>query len=150
MHRRPTRLIAALAALAAGPALASAGDGDGLVEVPLTVANEGAGAIGCRAAIAHWFSADLGTAAAGEAVEAVLWTEPATGAVFLINAAGDRMPVESLWCGVAGATWRTRSLIPLPRRAAAGERLSLTCRGAADEARLACRRERPAASAGGD
>jgi len=135
-------------ALTGTAAAAETGDGR-LVAVPLTVVNDGAEAIGCRAAIAHWFSAEVGTASAGSAVEATLWAEPESGTVFLINRAGDRMPVESLWCGAADATWRTRSLIPLPRHAADGDAISLTCRGGADDGPLACRQVRQAQGGGG-
>jgi hypothetical protein len=118
--------------------LADARAGEALVPVALDVANASAEAIGCRAAIAHWFSAEVGAAGPGGAVAATLWVDPASGTVHLINAAGDAMPVESLWCGIADATWRTRSLLPLPRDARAGDRLSLTCRDTATGS-LACR-----------
>lgn len=141
MLRRSTSLVSAMLFLTGAAAAAETGNAR-LVAVPLTVVNDGAEAIGCRAAIAHWFSAEVGTAPAGGAVEATLWAEPESGTVFLVNAAGDRMPVESLWCGAAHATWRTRSLIPLPRHAADGDAISLTCRGSADGGPLACRQAR--------
>lgn len=148
MYRRSTWLVAAMLALT-GTAAAAETENPRLVAVPLTVVNDGAQAIGCRAAIAHWFSAELGTAPAGGAVEAMLWAEPQSGNVYLVNEVGDRMPVESLWCGTADATWRTRSLIPLPRRAADGDAIALTCRGSADGRPLACRQDRQAAGSGG-
>lgn len=148
MLRRFAWPFAALLFLTAGAGAAETGSA-GLVAVPLTVANAGAEAIGCRAAIAHWFSAEVGTAPPGGTVEATLWVDPATGAVFLINAAGDPMPVESLWCGVAGATWRTRSLVPLPRQAAAGDAVALTCRGSAGGGPLSCRQDRQGLDSGG-
>jgi hypothetical protein len=135
----PVRVAALLAvALWTTAPAAEAPGGRALVSVTLDVANASAGPIDCRAAIAHWFSAEVGAAGPGGAVAATLWVDPASGTVHLINAAGDAMPVESLWCGVADATWNTRSLLPLPRDAQAGDSLSLTCRDTATGS-LACR-----------
>jgi hypothetical protein len=71
----------------------------------------------CEAALAHWYSLSLGEAGPGEAVQATLWFDPRSGEVSILNASGDRMPVEALWCGVAGESWATRSIIQLPNRA---------------------------------
>lgn len=103
-----------------------------------TAENRTDGPIDCGAALAHWYSTDLGEAAPGAVVEAALWVNPADGTVYLLNAVGDRMPVQTLWCGVAGRSWATRSEIRLERRAdAAPGAIRVVCEGGGD--RVACR-----------
>ena len=79
----------------------------------------------------------LGPAEAGERVLATLWHDPESGTVLLVNEHGDRMPVETLWCGLHGRSWQTRSPIPLDRTPGeAPGAIELDCRVAND--RLAC------------
>jgi hypothetical protein len=96
------------------------------------------GPLACGVALAHWYSSELGQAPAGGSVEAALWVNPADGTVYLLNRGGDRMPVQTLWCGVAGRSWETRSEIPLARRAdAAPGAIRVVCEGGGD--RVECR-----------
>ncbi len=125
----------ALAAEDAGPIVRGT---DGLMEMPFVARNEGPGMIACSAALAHWYSFDLGRAAPGGSVQAALWYDPKDGNVYLLNAMKDRMPVQALWCGFAEHAWATRTLVPI-ERAAAGvpAPIHLTCAPEGD--RLACR-----------
>ncbi|MGQ9367992.1 hypothetical protein [Azospirillum sp. ST 5-10] len=128
-----------LLALSAGPAVAGEAGGEALHRTAVDVRNRSGRPIACVAQIAHWFSAELGRAMPDEALRAELWSDPASGAVFLLNAAGDRLPVEAAWCGFAGEAWATRSPLTLARRhgeAAADVRVS--CDAAGDH-RLRCR-----------
>jgi hypothetical protein len=94
--------------------------------------------IACTAQIAHWFSVPVGRAAPGDTVRAELLSDAPTGAVFLENGAGDRLPVEALWCGFEGREWETRSLMPLAKRQ--GEALVELVVSCEDEGgRLRCR-----------
>lgn len=113
----------------------------GLEAVPLRLENETARPVACAAAIAHWYSAPVGSAAPGGRLETRLWSKPATGEVLLLNAQEDQMPIQSLWCGYAGADVSTRSDIPLARRAGTPEpAIDLICREAAGGPALDCRR----------
>ncbi|MFK4771658.1 hypothetical protein [Rhizobium sp. ZW T2_16] len=87
----------------------------GLDEIPLSFANAGTEAMSCGATLAHWYSQPIGTAAPSGVVTGTLWLQRDTGTVFLLNEIEDRMPVERLWCGKDGASWSTRSEIPLER-----------------------------------
>jgi hypothetical protein len=135
-------LIALLAALSAAHAPAEEAQPivrgtEGATAIPFSATNEGPGRIACSAAIAHWYSLDLGEAGPGETVRATLWSDPATGEVSLLNELRDRMPVQALWCGLAGRSWETRSAVSLARRAGnAPEPIELTCAPRGD--RLVC------------
>lgn len=127
--------------LLAGPALAAEHGPavrtgtEGLEAVSLQVANAGAVPIACEAQIAHWFALPVALADPGQVAEAVLWRDPVTGTVHLTNDRGEALPVERLWCGLAGRTWATRAPVAIDRgRAEAPIRLSCT---AADD-RLLC------------
>jgi hypothetical protein len=110
----------------------------GATAIPLAVTNEGASRMRCEAALAHWYSLSLGEAGPGEAVRATLWLDPQSGEVAIRNQGGDRMPVEALWCGVAGDSFATRSVVALPNRAgSAPAPIRLAC--AEDGERLRCR-----------
>ena len=110
----------------------------GATAVPFSAMNGGPGRIACSAAIAHWYSLDLGEAGPGETVRATLWSDPATGEVSVLNELQDRMPVQALWCGLAGRSWATRSAVPLARRAGEPpEPIDLICAPESD--RLICR-----------
>ncbi|OWJ67385.1 hypothetical protein [Inquilinus limosus] len=126
-------------ALTAGPAFAAGHGTEGLTERAFQAENRGDGRIACDAAIAHWYSVDLGQAGPGASVSARLWFDPAGGAVYLLNDKQDRLPVETLWCGEAGRSWATRSVIDLPRHAGPVATMAITvgCAPAGD--RLVCR-----------
>lgn len=114
---------------------------EGLVAVPFQVANRTDRSISCSAAIAHWYSAEIGVAEPGGRVEAGLWSKSATGEVFLLNDKQERMPVQRLWCGYAGADVSTRSEIGLVRRAGSAEpALDLICLSTGVAQPLDCRR----------
>ncbi|HEY0214325.1 MAG TPA: hypothetical protein VGC40_12155 [Paenirhodobacter sp.] len=81
---------------------------DGLTRLDYVVENTGADALSCDVKLAHWYSDHLATVAPGAQGGFTLWADPGIGAVYLLNAAGDRMPVERLWCGLDGKSWETR------------------------------------------
>jgi hypothetical protein len=109
-----------------------------LLALPFAAKNGSVGRIVCSAALAHWYSVEFGTAASGESVQATLWYDPWSGATFVLNALEDRMPIQALWCGLAGHAWATRAAIELPQRAGtAPTPLRLTCTQAGGG--LACR-----------
>ncbi len=82
--------------------------------VQLSVSNETTGAMACTAALAHWYSEDLGQADPGASLDMTLWHDPETGVINLMNATNDRMPIEAIWCGTAGDLTATRARIALP------------------------------------
>ena len=70
-------------------------------------------------------------------VTARLWFDPAGGTVYLLNDKQDRLPVETLWCGMAGRSWATRSVIDLPRHAGpVADAIAVDCAPVGD--RLVC------------
>ncbi|WP_181703343.1 hypothetical protein [Chthonobacter albigriseus] len=112
---------------------------DGLTAVPFRADNRSSAAITCAATIAHWYSAEVGSAAPGASVTATLWSDPKTGEVFALNEHLDRMPLLRVWCGYSGADVSTASDLPLLRRAGAAEKpISVACHGAAGTNRLDC------------
>jgi hypothetical protein len=130
--------VAVAGAAAAEEAEPVARGAAGLVALPLAVKNGAPGRIVCSAALAHWYSVEFGTAGQGEIVEATLWYEPRSGTTFVLNTHEDRMPIQALWCGIAGHGWATRAAVELPQRAgAAPSPLRLTCTQAGGG--LACR-----------
>jgi hypothetical protein len=126
-------------ALVAGPAFAAGHGTEGLTERMFQAENRGDGQIACGAAIAHWYSVDLGQAGPGASVSARLWFDPAGGAVYLLNDRQDRLPVETLWCGEAGRSWATRSVIDLPRHAGPVAMTAIVVDCAPAHGRLDCR-----------
>lgn len=112
---------------------------DGAHPVVLHIRNAGASDLACTAALAHWYSEKLGRAAPGAAIEAVLWHDPETGVINLLNAETDRMPVEALWCGTpgGGATGRARLSLPLASGPAPA-RLVFACAPQAADGHVAC------------
>jgi hypothetical protein len=109
----------------------------GLAPLAITAVNRSDTPIACAATVAHWFSVDLATVAAGATATIALWRDPADGAVFALNEHADRLPVERLWCGFAGRAWATRSEIALPKHAGDAADVALAC--ARDGERLDCR-----------
>lgn len=78
---------------------------------PVDVTNKGTAPIACVAQLAHWFSTGLGTAEPGETLRIPLRLEPSTRTYVLLNVKNDHMPVEALWCGIAGKAYETRAAI---------------------------------------
>jgi len=109
---------------------------DGLVALTFQARNAGHAAMSCQAALAHWYSLDFGTAAPGESVQTTLWRDPASGETYALNAKQDRMPIQALWCGLAGRSWATRANVTLPSGADERRTIELDC--AQDGASLAC------------
>jgi hypothetical protein len=139
MRFRSCTLPTIALALMAGPAFAAGHGTEGLTERAFQAQNSGDGSIACGAAIAHWYSVDLGQAGPGASVSARLWFDPAGGAVYLLNDKQDRLPVEALWCGEAGRSWATRSLIDLPRHAGPVAAAAIAVNCAPEGDRLVCR-----------
>jgi hypothetical protein len=77
-------------------------------QIAVEVKNRSGRLITCSAQLAHWFSVELGSAAVDGTIIAGFVSDPATGTVFILNDAGERMPVETAWCGFAGNAWETR------------------------------------------
>ncbi|MDH6264855.1 hypothetical protein M2360_000236 [Rhizobium sp. SG_E_25_P2] len=105
----------------------------GLSPLLITMKNDGARPIACGATLAHWYSQSLGTVKPGAVLHAKLWQKQQTGAVFLLNQIEDRMPVERIWCGLAGQSWQTRAEISFERKA--GVKISpivMTCVSSSD------------------
>lgn len=106
----------------------------GLEELPVHIHNIGEENLSCGASLAHWYSERLGTVGAGKTLSATLFVKPETGAVFLLNASQDRMPVERLWCGLEGRSWETRREISFERRAGTtAAPVDLDCRATTTE-----------------
>lgn len=109
-----------------------------LVRVPLTITNEDAQPITCPAELAHWYSVDLGTAAAHGSLTAVLWADPLNGTLFVANTKGEEIPVLRIRCGRADAGLENQAEVPLERHAGRVPlAISLACQSVND--RLTCR-----------
>src|SRR5689334_11979037 len=100
----------ALSLVSSGAFAAERGNA-GLIEMPFVALNAAGGEMSCSVALAHWYSAELGKAAPGEKISASFWRDPKTGALYLLNDIGDRMVVQMTWCGFAGRSWETRSVV---------------------------------------
>ncbi|RWR32054.1 hypothetical protein D2T31_03625 [Sinirhodobacter populi] len=115
----------AFAAMVCAAASAALADSDhrkgteGLSPLDYAVENIGATVLSCDVKLAHWYSDHLATIAPQAQGGFTLWSDAATGAVYLMNEAQDRMPVERLWCGLDGRSWETRHEIDLARRGGA-------------------------------
>lgn len=92
--------------------------------VEISITNQTGVSLDCRAALAHWYSDELGSIAAGGQLALTLWHDSETGVLNLMNATDDRMPVEAVWC--ATDTARTRLDLPMTT-GKAKERLRFTC-----------------------
>lgn len=88
---------------------------DGLTQLDFSVENGGQATVSCDVKLAHWYSDHLTTIAPGKTEGFTLWSDAKNGAVYMMNATQDRMPVERLWCGLEGKSWDTRHEIDLPR-----------------------------------
>lgn len=111
---------------------------EGLELVPFTISNEGREALACNADIAHWYSIEIANAAPGETARIELWFDPKTGTYAALNDKRENLPVERLWCGLAGRVYATRSQITLDRgQNAVATARKLVCTNASD--RLVCR-----------
>ena len=106
---------------------------DGVERIDVVIENDTDAVLVCDVALAHWYSAELGRAVPDGTLAATLWHDPRTGALALLNAGGDRMPVEAAWCGRAGAVHATRArlVLPLAKGPAPGI-LHRRCRSEAD------------------
>lgn len=114
---------------------------EGTTPVAVTIRNDTGLSITCQAALAHWYSADLGQLPPGSTLPVALHHDPENGEISLLNDSADRMPVEALWCGLPEApqTARTRLTLPI-RRGAGPAALTFVCTIEADGA-MACGRE---------
>jgi hypothetical protein len=86
----------------------------GVNPLQLIIFNDTGLSMTCTAMLAHWFSVDLGKAKPGEHLEHVIWHNPKTGVINLMNQTNDRMPLEAIWCGAILDLSATRTRIPLP------------------------------------
>jgi hypothetical protein len=84
---------------------------DGADPVKISVVNDAVVPLVCEAALAHWYSDELGRVSPGEELTLTLWHDQKTGVFNLMNATDDRMPVEALWC--ASDAGRTRLTLPI-------------------------------------
>lgn len=110
---------------------------EGLDPVPLTISNTGREALSCNADFAHWYSAAIATAAPGTSARVELWFDPKTGTYTILNDKRENLPVERLWCGLAGHAYATRVQIALDRAEAVKGGQAVTCR--MTQGRLVCR-----------
>lgn len=113
---------------------------DGATAVALTVYNRTDASLTCEAGLAHWYSKNLGATAPGDALELVLWHDPETGVLALMNATDDRMPLEAIWCGATKGFSATRGRLSLPQKAGTLPHpiLGFSCAEQAGNTRLAC------------
>ncbi|MEM5475501.1 hypothetical protein [Pacificibacter sp. AS14] len=108
---------AAAPLLAQGHGLTPERGTEGLSPIVFDIENTGEISLSCGMNLAHWYSLELGQIAHGVTLRATFWSDPDTGAVVFLNPLGDQMPVERIWCGVAGRSWDTRFEMPFKRRA---------------------------------
>ncbi|WP_169929165.1 hypothetical protein [Martelella mediterranea] len=100
----------------------------------ISVSNETDTPLDCRAALAHWYSDELGRIAPGQQLTVTLWHDSKTGVLNLMNAADDRMPVEAIWCASDAA----RARLDLPMTAGkATASLHFSCKSG-DASGLSC------------
>ncbi|AJY44997.1 hypothetical protein [Martelella endophytica] len=85
---------------------------DGAEPVEVSVTNETGDSLDCRAALAHWYSDELGRMDPGGRLTVTLWHDGETGVLNLMNATDDRMPVEAIWC----ASEDSRARLDLPMK----------------------------------
>lgn len=120
--------LAFVSIIVAGASAASASATPQALE--FAVENTGKTTLACNAAIAHWYSANLGDVAPGANLSFSFGIDVDTGTVFQMNTVGNKMAVQRVWCGRKGDDWQTRAEIPLERRAGvAPEPIRLRCTG---------------------
>ncbi|MEO1986526.1 MAG: hypothetical protein ABGX47_07735 [Martelella sp.] len=107
---------------------------EGANPVEISVANETDTPLDCRAALAHWYSDELGRIAPGDRLTLTLWHDSKTGVLNLMNATDDRMPVEAIWC--ASDTARARLDLPMTAGKATAS-LHFSCKSG-DASGLSC------------
>lgn len=95
----------------------------------LVIHNDGDLALECQVLAAHWYALPARSLPPGGALRVAL--EPAGDALTLPGG----LPVERIFCGIAGAAWLTRSELDL---AAVAARPEVTCRAAGTD-RVVCR-----------
>ncbi|TPK16641.1 hypothetical protein FJ872_18670 [Mesorhizobium sp. B2-5-9] len=110
---------------------------DGLDMVPLTISNAGKEGVSCNADFAHWYSEGIATIEPGMSARVELWFDPKTGTFTILNDKRENLPVERLWCGLAGRAYATRGQIALDRTDAAKGEREVSCGMEQDS--LACR-----------
>ena len=111
---------------------------DGAAPVVLTMVNHTEHPLVCQAALAHWYSEDLGSVVVDGSLEVALWHDPETGVTNLLNDSQDRMPVEALWCGTLANLRATRTRIDLPMQIGPAEpTMHFECT-ASDDERIRC------------
>ena len=133
--------VASLAFGLAGPGATPAFAAQHSLEISIT--NTGDAPLECGAAIAHWFSEDLGVIAPGADLAVSFGYDLESGTIFRLNERDDEMAVLRAWCGRKGEAWATRAEIEFPREAGvAPAPLILNC--AASAAQTTCR-PKPAA-----
>lgn len=108
------------------------------LQMPLQVTNRSARRLACVAELAHWHALTFARLVPGESATIDLRFDVATGTYFILNDALLPIPVESVWCGIEGRAYLTRSLLPLDGNPAARPaRKVVSCR--ADSERVQCR-----------
>lgn len=128
------KLAALLLAFSPAPAAAEQ------LPATFTVANATTAPLECQAEAGHWYAFDLGTAAPHASLIIALLFDPATKTVGKRNALGDVLPIETVYCGLAGHAYETRAVLPLRSlmaKAAAGELVGVQCRN--ESAATACK-----------
>ncbi|RFC68661.1 MULTISPECIES: hypothetical protein [Mesorhizobium] len=109
---------------------------DGLSPVALTISNASNEELSCNADFAHWYSSEITSVGSGKSEQRELWFDPKTGTFTILNDKRENLPIERLWCGLAGRAYATRVQITLdPTDAAKGER-TVSCN--MGQAGLAC------------
>ena len=102
-------------------------------QIAVEVKNRSGRPIACSAQLAHWISTELGNAAPDGTISAGCMSDPATGTVFILNDAGERMQVEVAWCGFAGNAWETRGRLNFTE----ADEIHILCEARGE--RLSCR-----------
>lgn len=101
-----------------------------LVDLPTVIRNDTTSTLECHAVAGHWYGFDLGTIAPGAQARVTLGLDRRDGTVSLPNPAGARVPIQYMYCGVAGDAWHTRADLPLRRMAQeSGTDAIATCHG---------------------
>lgn len=106
-------------------------------EARFEIRNTGVSPLTCGAALAHWFSEEIGGVAPGQSLSFAFGYDLPSGTLFRLNDRGDEMAVERVWCGEEGRVQESRAQISLPRSAGiAPEPVRLNC--AAVAGRVSC------------